>query len=1219
MTRLCKLTFYLISKTMKRQPALLLIGLLSLLTTQTTYAQSWEQLTKLNASVTNAADYFGEDVAISGNYAVVGAVREDEDENEQNTLNSSGSAYIFKKNTAGNWILKQKIVASNRVINGEFGLTVAISGDYIAVGSARKDNNRGSVYIFKRDNTTDIWSQTQELRNSDQTNNLYFGTDIAMSGDYLIASTNGYRDASGGSFMIDAGAAYLFQKNSGGTWTQQKKIVPLDRQSGDKFGQSVAISGTRAIVGAYWEGEDVTGSNTKTKAGSAYIFELTSGNWTQTAKLVASDRAAGDEFGVDVSIDSNFAVIGARYGDGTPAITSAGSAYVFERSSTGSWSQTQKLVADNRFAEDEFGTAVSISDSLIIVGSPRHDRDRDMTTIVADQGAVYVYAKDAVGSGWTQLQKMVTDDRAAQDRIGEAIAIDNENILVATRFKAGAAGAAYIFNYFPLTTWNGSSWDNGTPVAHQNALINGHYNVASQGNITADSITVSAGFTLAVDASGSVIANKISNNGTITTCGGTVSGTIAGNAVQSNTVPAITTQPADQSVVVGQTATFAVTATGSNLSYQWIKGSTNTGGNMASYTTPATTMADNGSTYKVEINNTCGIITSNNTTLTVTAPPVTTTTWNGTMWSNGTPAANIKTIIDSDYSGPGFNTDTLIINSGVSFSPSSNVTATGQITNSGNTTGGTGFIVTAPMSSRMNTQAVQGRFSKLRIGATDARALSDSTFVTEILDIDGILGTNNVLVLESNSASQCACLDALTSSSTLLDNVTVERQLPTGSGRYFYAGTPVKNQTLANWQDDVTNMSQMYTYNAITATNDGWVAATATTNLIQGKGIIFMASSAKLKNTGEITSGNGVGNNAGFFNFGVTYDENGYKSNGLAGWNLIANPYPCTIDWNLMSKTAIENTFWIWDGTGYQFYQAVGNTTGGSNSGSGISANGHIPSGAAFFVRAASNSATLSTEEADKVATSSPSVLSTTASDRLGMTLYKQDTSCLNGGTCLSDRSYIRFDNQATTGYDTDADLVKLNNPMLNLSSYQTAGHNLAINALPFGQTSVKLSVTGEAGTYSLNFDGLGSFAAGSQFFLQDKLLNTITDLTTQPNYNFSITNNVASQGNDRFEIVTVPMAITGLSNTNNSSSLQSQVSVYPNPAHDFMVIHVGTLYSTYRQTTYSLISATGKIIKSGQLISNTQRVETTDLSAGVHILQVRTQNEIVTQKIVIK
>ena len=99
------------------------------------------------------------------------------------------------------------------------------------------------------------------------------------------------------------------------------------------------------------------------------------------------------------------------------------------------------------------------------------------------------------------------------------------------------------------------------------------------------------------------------------------SSTPATQPQNSTTAPQITTQPANQSVSVGQTATFSVVATGSApLQYQWREGgSTIAGATASSYTTPATVIGDNGSSFTVVVSNATGSMTSNAATLTVTA------------------------------------------------------------------------------------------------------------------------------------------------------------------------------------------------------------------------------------------------------------------------------------------------------------------------------------------------------------------------------------------------------------------------------------------------------------------------------------------------------------------------------------------------------------------------------------------------------------------------
>src|SRR5207302_647314 len=113
----------------------------------------------------------------------------------------------------------------------------------------------------------------------------------------------------------------------------------------------------------------------------------------------------------------------------------------------------------------------------------------------------------------------------------------------------------------------------------------------------------------------------------------------------SPAAPSITTQPASQTVTVGQTATFSVVATGTApLSYQWMKnGTAISGGTSLSYTAPATTSADNGSQFTAVVSNTAGSVTSNAATLTVNpAQPVQTTTTN--LPARRVPAAHTATL-----------------------------------------------------------------------------------------------------------------------------------------------------------------------------------------------------------------------------------------------------------------------------------------------------------------------------------------------------------------------------------------------------------------------------------------------------------------------------------------------------------------------------------------------------------------------------------------------
>lgn len=150
------------------------------------------------------------------------------------------------------------------------------------------------------------------------------------------------------------GAAYVFVP-VGALWTQQAKLTASDNAAGDDFGWSVAVSGTTAVVGAW-----VKNSST----GAAYVY-VRSGTttWTQQAKLAASDGAANDNFGISVALSGSTAIVGA-----SGMNSSKGSAYVFVRSGA-AWIQQTKLVASDGAAADYFGMSVAISGSRVLTGA----------------------------------------------------------------------------------------------------------------------------------------------------------------------------------------------------------------------------------------------------------------------------------------------------------------------------------------------------------------------------------------------------------------------------------------------------------------------------------------------------------------------------------------------------------------------------------------------------------------------------------------------------------------------------------------------------------------------------------------------------------------------------------------------------------------------------------------------------------------------------------
>ncbi|MBN2447383.1 MAG: hypothetical protein JXO22_11685 [Phycisphaerae bacterium] len=288
----------------------------------------------------------------------------------------------------------------------------------------------------------------------------YFAVDVAMSGDVAIAGA--YGDDDGGT---NAGAAYLYRL-SGENSVKEAKLKASDGSAVDLLGFSVDVDGDAAIAGAY--GEDDKGS----EAGAAYIFRQNAGNWPQQAKLLASDGAAGDQFGYSVAIAGDYAIVGSPQDDDDGS--GSGSAYVFFFNGA-NWIQQAKLTASDGGASDGFGYAVALDGDAAVIGAYRDDDTG------YDAGAAYVFRRS--GTSWTQESKLLVEDGNAYDHLGTALAISGDVIVVCASdsdFANSGDGQAYVFR-FSNSSWieearlrqydNPSSANLGSAVAIEDGII----------------------------------------------------------------------------------------------------------------------------------------------------------------------------------------------------------------------------------------------------------------------------------------------------------------------------------------------------------------------------------------------------------------------------------------------------------------------------------------------------------------------------------------------------------------------------------------------------------------------------------------------------------------------------------------------------------------------------------------------------------------------------
>ena len=213
---------------------------------------NWGEVKKLTASDAEAGDWFTWSVAISGNTAVVGAIRKAVDA-------EAGAAYIFRRDHGGadNWGQVRKLTASDAQAGDRFGGSVAVNGDTSIVGADRHDDLAGAAYVFQQhEGGTDNWGEVKKLLASDADEGDRFAASVALSGKTAVLGA--YREGDTG-----AGAAYVFRRDEGGSgnWGEVRKLTASDARVKDLFGISLAASGSAVIVGAQGEG-------------AAYVFDL---------------------------------------------------------------------------------------------------------------------------------------------------------------------------------------------------------------------------------------------------------------------------------------------------------------------------------------------------------------------------------------------------------------------------------------------------------------------------------------------------------------------------------------------------------------------------------------------------------------------------------------------------------------------------------------------------------------------------------------------------------------------------------------------------------------------------------------------------------------------------------------------------------------------------------------------------------------------------------
>jgi len=373
--------------------------------------------------------------------------------------------------------------ADGTVLDARFELPVASTGDDAAhaVSAAPHTlvlvvDDRGARYPL----TIDPIAQQAYLKASNTDEGDLFGGSVAVSGDTVVIGALGEDSRATGvngdqadNSAPDSGAVYVFVRD-GATWVQQAYLKASNSAANAYFGFPVAISGDTIVVGAQREG------SLAALSGAAYVFVRAGTSWSQQAQLKAANANIGDRFGFAVSISGDTVAVGARYEDssaigvnGDSASNSAadsGAAYVFVRDND-TWIQQVYLKASNTGADDQFGTSVTVSGDMVVVGA--FIEDSNATGVNGNQadnsmfnsGAAYVFVRN--GASWSQEAYLKASNTGWAAYFGYPVALSGNTLVVGAYgersgatgvngnqadWSAPSAGAAYVF------VRDGSTW-----------------------------------------------------------------------------------------------------------------------------------------------------------------------------------------------------------------------------------------------------------------------------------------------------------------------------------------------------------------------------------------------------------------------------------------------------------------------------------------------------------------------------------------------------------------------------------------------------------------------------------------------------------------------------------------------------------------------------------------------------------------------------------------
>ncbi len=367
---------------------------------------------QITVSGLSDGDDFGGAVVTDGTCVIIGAPSD----------SAGGRAYVFEQSSSGAWSLVDTLAASDASAGDFFGFAVGVDGDVAIVGAygdgEAAEDFTGAAYVFRRSGSS--WTQETKLVAADTSAGASFGRSVAIYGEVVVVGAPGER------------AAYVYRYN-GSAWIAERKLGADDDEALNLFGRAVAMHDDVIVVGALG-------------VAAAYVYRYNGTSWEAEAKLEVPSGDTVARYGVAVATSGELIVVGA---DGETAETGAsGSAYVY-RFANNTWTREARLFALDATGKpwNQFGTSVGVSNEIVVVGA---DLDDGVSERV---GAAYVFRYS--GASWIESVKLRASDRAAGNRLGGAVGVYDETVILGS-IGAGTGGQAYVYVDFPDCNGNGT-------------------------------------------------------------------------------------------------------------------------------------------------------------------------------------------------------------------------------------------------------------------------------------------------------------------------------------------------------------------------------------------------------------------------------------------------------------------------------------------------------------------------------------------------------------------------------------------------------------------------------------------------------------------------------------------------------------------------------------------------------------------------------------------